>query len=131
MTGFTLGGGIGPYSGLYGTASDSVASIEMVTGTGEILTVSKTQHPDLFWGMKGAGFNYGVVTSITYNIYDATNGGQAMNADMTFPGSQNESVWELARSFVGHQPKELAITFSLAYNATLGEVSIQMILSRT
>ncbi|TVY87011.1 FAD-linked oxidoreductase, partial [Lachnellula willkommii] len=92
MTGFTLGGGIGPYSGLYGTASDSVAEIEMVTGTGEILTVSQSQHPDLFWGMKGAGFNYGVVTAITYNVYNATNGGQAVNADMTFPGSLNGSM---------------------------------------
>ncbi|TVY40550.1 FAD-linked oxidoreductase [Lachnellula occidentalis] len=124
MTGFSLGGGIGPYSGLYGTASDSVAEIEMVTGAGEILTVSQSQHPDLFWGMKGAGFNYGVVTAITYNIYNATNGGQALNADMTFPGSQNGSVWELARSFVGNHPKELAITFSIQYNATLGEMAI-------
>ena len=125
MTGFTLGGGIGPYSGLYGTASDSVAEIEMVTGTGEILTVSQSQHPDLFWGMKGAGFNYGVVTAITYNVYNATNGGQAINADMTFAGSQNGSVWELARSFVGKHPKELAITFSIGYDATLGEVCSQ------
>lgn len=95
----------------------------MVTGAGDILTVSATQNPDLFWGMRGAGFNYGVVTSLTYNVYDATNGGQAMNADMIFSGSQNGSVWQIARSFVGNQPKELSITFAIAYDATLGGVS--------
>lgn len=123
MTGYTLGGGIGPYSGLHGPASDSVASIEMVTGNGNIVNVSATQNPDLFWGMRGAGFNYGVVTSLTYNVYNATNGGQAMNADMMFSASQNASVFALAKSFVGKQPKELSITFSLSYNATLSEVN--------
>lgn len=123
MTGYTLGGGIGPYSGLYGPTSDSVLSIEMVTGTGQFLTVSETQNANLFWGMRGAGFNYGVVTSVTYNVHNATNGGQAMNADMTFLGSQNDSVWAAAQSFVGKQPKELSITFSVSYNATLGKVS--------
>jgi FAD/FMN-containing dehydrogenase len=122
MGGYTLGGGIGPYAGLYGPSSDSVISLEVVTGTGEILQVSETSHADLFWGMRGAGFNYGIVTSFTYQVHDATNGGQAMNADMTFSGSQNGSVWATARSFLGNHPKQLSISFSISYNATIEEV---------
>lgn len=124
FTGATLGGGIGPYSGLYGAMSDSVSSIEMITGRGDILTVSADDYSDLFWGMKGAGFNYGIVTSLTYEVYDATNDGLAMNADMIFAGSQNGSVWALAQSFVGKQPKELTVTFSIEYDVGTGEVSI-------
>ncbi|TGO20463.1 hypothetical protein BPAE_0294g00090 [Botrytis paeoniae] len=120
LTGFTLGGGIGPYSSLYGPASDSVYEIEMVSGAGEILTVSKDQNPDLFWGMRGAGFNYGVVTSITYNVYDATNGGNAINADMTFTGAQNGTIWKIMESFVGKQPDQLSISAEINFSATSG-----------
>ncbi|KAH7320279.1 hypothetical protein B0I35DRAFT_431078 [Stachybotrys elegans] len=121
-SGATLGGGIGPYSGLHGTQSDSLLSVQMVNGRGDIVTVSKNQNRDLFYGIKGAGANFGVVTSLTYRVYPATNGGMAMNADMMFPGALNGSVWELARSFAGNQPKELSITFSISYNATIGDI---------
>ncbi|PHH89658.1 hypothetical protein CDD83_5576 [Cordyceps sp. RAO-2017] len=118
--GATMGGGIGPYSGLYGTQSDSLLSAEMVTGTGDIVTVSEAEHPDLFYAVKGAGFNYGIATSLTYAVYPATNGGRAVNADMIFPGHLNGSVWRLAASFVGRQPKELSITLAVGYDPKLG-----------
>lgn len=118
--GATLGGGIGPYSGLHGPISDSLLSVEVITGRGDLLNVSSTQHPDLFYAIKGAGFNYGVVTSLTYKIYPATNGGQAMVAQMIFPGSLNESIWQLVESFVGSQPKELTIALSVAFDARQG-----------
>jgi hypothetical protein len=63
--------------------------------------------------MKGAGANFGVVTSITFKIYDSPNSGQVMNVDMMFPVSQNGSLWEFAKSWVGRQPKELSLTFSV------------------
>ena len=125
MTGATLGGGIGPYSGLYGTIADSLQSIDFVSGAGELLTVSESQNADLFWGTKGAGFNFGIATSMTYKIYDATNGGQAMNADMIFLGSQNASLWGIAQSFVGNQPKEFTLTFGIGYNSTLEQVTLR------
>ncbi|RYP57382.1 hypothetical protein DL769_009519 [Monosporascus sp. CRB-8-3] len=122
----TLGGGIGPYSGLYGPISDSLLSVEMVTGDGRLLNVSQTEHQDLFYAVKGAGFNYGVATSLTYRIYPATNGGRAMNADMIFPGCLNGSVWELARQFAATQPKELSIGFSVrsSFDPTLEGIII-------
>lgn len=92
----------------------------MVSGAGEILTVSKEHNPDLFWGMRGAGFNYGVVTALTYNVYNATNGGMAISADMTFPGAQNGTIWAIMQSFVGKQPDELSITAEINFSATSG-----------
>lgn len=92
----------------------------MVTGSGEILNVSETQNSDLFYAVKGAGFNYGIATSITYRIYPATNNGQAMNADMIFPGSLNGSVWELVESISASQPKELSVGLGITYSAESG-----------
>ena len=95
----------------------------MVTGAGELLDVSATQNPDLFWGLRGAGQNFGVITQATYALADFTNGGQAMNADFIFPGSANGSLWEIARSFGSEQPDQLAMDFGIAYNASIGGVS--------
>ncbi|KJZ75227.1 hypothetical protein HIM_05421 [Hirsutella minnesotensis 3608] len=117
----TIGGGV---------RSDEVATTlqkagkEILTGNGDIVTASKDRHPDLFYALKGAGFNYGVATSLTYTVYPATNGGRAMNADMIFPGHLNGSVWHLAERIVGQQPKELSITFSVGYDASSGGMVI-------
>ncbi|KAM7212104.1 6-hydroxy-D-nicotine oxidase [Rhypophila decipiens] len=125
--GFTLGGGLGSYSSLHGPASDSLLSAEIVTGTGDILTASSTKHPDLLYGLKGAGFNYGIVTSLTYRVYPATNGGQAVVTNMMFPGSLNGTIWQtLAKFFKPTQPKELGITLSVGYNQAAGGIVIIM-----
>lgn len=92
----------------------------MVTGSGELLNVSEAENPDLFYAVKGAGFNYGIATSLTYRIYPATNGGQAMNADMTFPGALNGSIWELVKSVAASQPKELSVGLGISYRAGAG-----------
>jgi FAD/FMN-containing dehydrogenase len=81
---------------MYGAISDSLLSAQIVTGTGHILNVSATQYPDLFWGIKGAGFNYSVVTSLMYRIYPATNNGEALIVNALFTGPKNASVWQLA-----------------------------------
>ncbi|KAL2834985.1 hypothetical protein BDW59DRAFT_155810 [Aspergillus cavernicola] len=66
--GLTTGGGISYYSNLYGWASDNVESFEVVSAeTGDILTASETQHPDLYWALRGGGNNVGLVTK--FNLY--------------------------------------------------------------
>lgn len=95
----------------------------MVVGTGEILNVSATENPDLFWGMKGAGVNFGAVTSVTYKVYNATNNGYAMNADMTFDGSLNSTIFKITRQMVQNQPAGLTITLSVGFNSSTNGVS--------
>ncbi|KAK8051166.1 FAD binding domain protein [Apiospora rasikravindrae] len=116
FAGASLGGGIGPYSGLYGPISDSLLSVDIVTADGRLLTVSETESPDLFDGIKGAGFNFGVVTSLTFQAYPATNSGHAMNVDITFLSSQNESVWKAVEQLAASQPKELAFGLSVMHS---------------
>lgn len=120
--GATLGGGIGFYSGLYGTLADSLFSVELIAGTGEVLTASDTENQELFWGIKGAGFNFGTVTSFTYRVQDHPNEGMVMNADMTFKGAQNASIWEFSKKMLGTQPPELSLVFAMRYDAEIGDV---------
>ena len=123
MLGATLGGGVGPYGGLHGLQLDALLSVRMVTGTGSLIDVSATSHPDLWWGMRGAGFNFGIVTSATYQVYDFTNNGQAMNADFRFRASVNASLFEYARSFTGKLPDAFSIDIAISYSQAFGGVS--------
>lgn len=121
--GATLGGGIGNLYGLHGPILDSLLSVHVVTGTGEIVDASRTQNAGLFWAVRGAGFNFGIVTSAAFKVYDATNGGQFLNADMAFPPSANGSVFEILSSFAGAQPNALSFDTSALYLAAAGGVS--------
>lgn len=105
-----MGGGVGPLTGEHGLLIDSLLSVEMVTGSGEILTASATENSDLFWGMRGAGFNFGVVTSATYRIYDTINDGMVYNADMSFEAEKNATIFEIFQTYQGKQDDKLALT---------------------
>ncbi|KAK7946046.1 FAD-linked oxidoreductase afoF [Apiospora aurea] len=71
--GATIGAGVGPMQGLHGLMIDSLRSVEMVTPAGDVVTASKTENPDLFWAVRGAGANFGIVTrghpTISVNSY--------------------------------------------------------------
>lgn len=124
MVGTTLGGGVGRFNGLHGMVADSLLSVRLVTATGNLITVSATQNSDLFWGLRGAGMNYGIVVSATYKVYDLTNGGQIMNADFLFPLNESTTVLNYFKSFQTTLPAELALIFQMGYNAEFGGVNL-------
>ena len=65
-----LGGGFGRYQGYFGLVTDNIISMNAVLADGSLTTVSASSNPDLYWGMRGAGHNFGIVTSFYYKIYD-------------------------------------------------------------
>ena len=67
--GLILGGGQGLLTGQRGMAVDILVSCQVVLANGEIVTASETEHPDLFWALRGAGSSFGVVTSFTERVF--------------------------------------------------------------
>ena len=65
---YTLGGGLGPIGRAFGFAADHVRRLELVTAEGQKLQVSADEHPDLFWGLRGGGGNFGVVTELEIDL---------------------------------------------------------------
>jgi hypothetical protein len=122
-----LGGGIGPLTGEHGLLIDSLLSVEMVTGSGQILTASATENSDLFWGMRGAGVNFGVVTSATYRIYDTINNGMVYNADMSFDAEKNATIFQILQTYQGSQDDKLAISISSSLRNNVPSIDLSAI----
>ncbi len=69
IAGLTLGGGLGYLMGKHGAACDNVLSLDVVTAEGELVVASEEKNADLFWALRGAGGNFGIVTSFRYRLH--------------------------------------------------------------
>jgi len=97
----------------YGLALDNVVSADVVTADGQLLTASENENPDLFWGVRGGGGNFGIVTSLEYRLYDH---GPVLGGGIFFPVSSALDVLLFFREFSQTIPDELVIqcgSFSL------------------
>ena len=88
-----LGGGHGWLQGHHGLVSDQYLSFNIVLANGSLTMIDETS--DLFWGLKGAGHNFGIVTSVTSKVYDVQYPNYAIET-IFFSGDKVEEVYELA-----------------------------------
>jgi FAD/FMN-containing dehydrogenase len=109
--GFTLGGGYGWLSPKYGLACDNLISAQVVTADGRLLTASETENEDLFWGLRGGGGNFGIVTSFEFRLHAA--GPMVVGGMLMHPLERAREVLRAYRDYVDAGPDELATGFAL------------------
>lgn len=105
IAGLTLGGGWGYLARKYGLASDNLLSVDLVMANGQLLTASATEHADLFWGVRGGGGNFGVVTSFEYQLHPV---GPVLAGVVIYPFEKAKKVLTFYRDFASAAPDELA-----------------------
>ena len=108
--GLTLGGGMGWLARQFGLACDNVETYTVVTADGETVRASATEHPDLYWGLRGGGGNFGVVTEFEFRLHPTT--GQALSVECYFDpfdraGIEAVRVW---RDLLPSAPREATLT---------------------
>ncbi len=105
VAGFTTGGGIGWLMRKHGLASDNLVGADVVTADGQFVHASADEHAELFWGLRGGGGNFGVVTSFEFRLHEV---GPAVLAGLVFyPGEQVEQVLRGYRAACASAPDEL------------------------
>ncbi|MEP7364461.1 MAG: FAD-binding oxidoreductase [Acidobacteriota bacterium] len=112
--GVTLGGGLGWLSGLHGASCDNLISARIVTADGQILNVDAEREPELLWGLKGAGANYGIVTSFECRLHPV---GPVTAGDIFYPVREARTVVRFFREFMAGAPD----SFQASLNLTPGE----------
>jgi len=113
--GMTLGGGIGWLTGRFGLAIDNVLSFEVVTAEGRLLKASAEENSDLFWGLRGGGGNFGVVTAIEYQLHPM---GQVLGGAILYPLSLD--VLRAYFDFTSAAPDEVIAYAALATIPNVG-----------
>ena len=103
--GLTLGGGLGWLMRRYGLTIDNLLSADVVTADGEFLRASADEHADLFWGLRGGGGNFGVVTSFEYRLHPV--GSTVLAGVMLYPAARAREVLASYEECVATAPDEL------------------------
>jgi len=109
--GLTLGGGFGYLSRRWGWTSDQTISMTVVTAEGKVVRASETENPDLFWGLRGGGGNFGVVTSFEYRLFPV--GPEIYGGALVWPAAKSDEVFATFRRIMDTAPPELALVAGL------------------
>ena len=102
--GLTLGGGIGYLSRSLGLTIDNLLGVDMVLADGSFISASASEHPDLFWAVRGGGGNFGVVTSFLFQLHPVS---MVYGGPMLWPMEQAAEVMTYWRDLILHSPEQL------------------------
>jgi FAD/FMN-containing dehydrogenase len=112
VAGFTLGGGIGWLMRQYGLAADNLVGADVVTADGRLEHASETENPELFWGLRGGGGNFGIVTSFELALHPV--GPTVYAGPLFLPGDAAGDLLRFYRDWAPNQPDAITTAVSLA-----------------
>jgi FAD/FMN-containing dehydrogenase len=131
IAGITLGGGYGWLCGKYGLACDNLLAADVVTADGELVHASGEENADLFWGVRGGGGNFGIVTSFEYKLHPV---GRVLGGAIFYPMDKGRQALRLFDEFARNAPDEVSafiagaalngtpcIGIAICYSGTLGD----------
>jgi FAD/FMN-containing dehydrogenase len=110
VAGLTLGGGLGWIARKHGPACDNLVSAQVVTADGDRVTASEEENPDLLWGLRGGGGNFGVVTSFEYRLHPV--GPEIIAGGVVHAFADAPAVFRFFSDFVATAPDELSVVAS-------------------
>ena len=111
VAGLTLGGGIGRLQRRFGLTIDSLRSVELVTADGRRVRASADEEPELFWGLRGAGANFGIATSLEFDLHPFS--GTLHRGVHIHPATDIHEVWATFRAFAASAPDTIAAIFTV------------------
>ena len=126
IAGLTLGGGIGWLSGSYGLSCDNLISADVVTADGRMLTASAGENPDLLWGLRGGGGNFGVVASLEYQLHPVSP--MVLAGYLMYPYNKARELFALMGEFTANMPDEMNIITFLATAPESGDKVCRILL---
>jgi FAD/FMN-containing dehydrogenase len=106
--GLTLGGGMGWLARQFGLACDNVTAYTVVTADGETVRATATDHPDLYWGLRGGGGNFGVVTEFEFRLHLVA--GEAMIVELSFAADDAVEPMRRWRDLLPDAPRQATLT---------------------
>jgi hypothetical protein len=120
--GLTLGGGYGRLTRRFGLACDNLIGADVITADGRYVRASEQENPDLLWGLRGGGGNFGVVTSFEYRLHPVTP--MMYGGELMFSPADTPDVLRFFAGFVADAPDELYIDGALAVVPNVGRVMV-------
>ena len=109
--GLTLGGGLGHLMRKHGLAVDNLLAVDLVTADGERMHADAASEPDLFWGVRGGGGNFGIATALEYQLHPV--GPLVLGGPIFWPLREAPRVLRAIRDFAPEAPEELGITLAV------------------
>ena len=111
VAGLTLGGGVGRLQRQFGLTIDNLAAVELVTADGRLVRASEHEEPELFWGIRGAGWNFGIATAFELRLRPF---GPALHRGvLTFAVTDLHEVWAVFRDYASDAPDAVSAIFGI------------------
>jgi FAD/FMN-containing dehydrogenase len=119
VAGLTLGGGVGRLQRRFGLTIDSLTAVEVVTADGRLVRASADEEPELFWGLRGAGANFGVATSLELELHPFS--GTLHRGVHIHPAADVHELWATFRDFMSTAPDTISAIFTIARTGSVDD----------